>query len=312
MVMYHYVKPRTDGMPFFAHLALDDFRRQLDWFADTSEFIDRERFLGVIDGGEFPDNAVVLTFDDGFRDHYDFVLPELESRGLWGIFYVPTGIYETKRLLDVHRVHCLLGRLGGARALARLQTLLTPEMLSAEYEKLFASLSYQLLDHDESTRRFKHVLNYLILDRYRAGVLDAMMADTFDETALVETFYMDPTMIADMQRRGMVVGSHSVTHPVFSKLAPDTQKIEIEASFRFLDDVTGGLSLRTFCYPYGLPHTYTADTQRLLCESGCRFSVSVDFRDVEAADVKVRVQALPRHDCNAFPHGRPTFGVGEA
>lgn len=312
IVMYHYVRPSSAGMPYFAHLALDDFRRQLDWFEGDFEFIERDRFLDALDEGDAPRNAVVLTFDDGFRDHYDFVLPELERRGLWGIFYVPTGVHATRRLLAVHRVHCLLGKLGGAKALERLQRTLRPEMLSAEYEKLFANTCYELLDHDASTRRFKHVLNYLIHDDDRAAVLDAMMAETFDEPTLMESFYMNPAMIADMQRRGMVVGSHSVSHPVFSKLPPDVQRIEIDASFRFLEDATGGLTLRTFCYPYGIDNTYTADTKRLLDELGCRFSVSVDFRDVDANDVKTRIQALPRHDCNAFPHGKPTFGANEA
>ena len=31
-VMYHYIRPGVKDLPYFRYLALDDFRRQLDYF----------------------------------------------------------------------------------------------------------------------------------------------------------------------------------------------------------------------------------------------------------------------------------------
>ena len=58
---------------------------------------------------------MLLTFDDGLSDHYQYVLPELRRRGLWGIFYIPAGPYQSGRMLDVHCIHLLIGRYGGEK-----------------------------------------------------------------------------------------------------------------------------------------------------------------------------------------------------
>ena len=74
-------------------------------------------------------DGVLLTFDDGLRDHRDFVLPVLRERGLFGVFYVASGPAITGRILDVHKVHLVLGRMGGRAVLTWLEAN-TPELLS--------------------------------------------------------------------------------------------------------------------------------------------------------------------------------------
>ena len=121
-VMYHYVRPSADGLPYFPYLSLADFERQLDDFASDYGFVGRDDFVRWVEGGPAP-GGVLLTFDDGLRDHAEFVLPALQARGLFGLFYVSSGPAMTGRILDVHKVHLALGRLGGpaAHRLARVQ-----------------------------------------------------------------------------------------------------------------------------------------------------------------------------------------------
>jgi peptidoglycan/xylan/chitin deacetylase (PgdA/CDA1 family) len=78
--MYHYVRPATDGLPHFPFLRLADFERQLDDFAANYGFVDRDAFVRWGQGSSAPD-GVLLTFDDGLRDHIEFVLPTLQARG---------------------------------------------------------------------------------------------------------------------------------------------------------------------------------------------------------------------------------------
>ena len=90
-----------------------------------------------------------------------------------------------------------------------------------------------------------------------------------------------------------------------SKLAPPEQQKEIEDSFGYLEKVLGPMEPKTFCYPYGGFHSFTDDTERLLDDAGCLFSFNVEARDITAADLKGRPQALPRYDCNMFPPLKP-------
>lgn len=303
-IMYHYVRPSDTDFPYFKHLHVEDFRQQLDYFAQEYGFITREEFLAVVDGRANPGPGVILSFDDGLMDHYEYVLPELEKRELWGLFYVPTGIYQRPKLLDVHRIHCLLGRFGGQAMLDALREVITDEMLSHSHVDEFRELTYARQNNDAATAEFKRILNYYLSYEYREQVLDMLMERYFCEAELVGKYYIPRDRLAEFEERHSLVGGHSVSHRVFSRLSRDEQQAEIDDCFAFLEDATGGLRLRSFCYPYGGFHSFNATTEELLRSAGCRFSLNVEPRDAEAADFHTRPQAIPRYDCNAFPHGK--------
>ncbi len=308
-VMYHYVRPVPDDLPFFRYMHIDQFRRQLDWLGANLGFVARDDFDRALETGR-PARGVVLTFDDALSDHGAFVMPELERRGLWGIFYVPTGMYESGRLLDVHRIHYVLGRVGGARAMEMLRGWLVDEMTSPAEAERFRGHTYQGQDNDAATGDFKRALNYEVLAAHRSTLLDRFMTELLGdggERELVHRYYVSTSVLRAMARAGMEIGSHSVTHASMARLSVDQQRDEIARSLDFLEDAIG-VRPRTFCYPFGGAHNFTADTQRLLAESGCRFSFSVEHRDIDDQDLRDRPHALPRFDCNRLPFGKAHLG----
>lgn len=302
--MYHYVRPNDPGLPYFRHLRLDRFCKQLDHFAATDRFVTEEEFRVYLATGEVPSDGVILTFDDGVSDHYDHVYPELARRGIWGIFYVSTGVHHSGKMLDVHRVHVLLGRHGGSRVLAELNEIVTDQMLASERIEEFHARTYRLQDNDAATMQVKRMLNYFVSYDHREQVLDTLCGRLLPEEAeLKQSYYATPAQLREMQAGGMTIGSHTVSHPVMSRLSDEEQAREIQDSFSFLEEACGGLPLKTFCYPYGGFHTFTPDTERMLTEQGCLFSFNVEQREIETADLLKRPQALPRYDCNQFAYG---------
>ncbi len=307
-VMYHYVRPEPEQLPCFRYLHLDDFKSQLDWLDETYGFVSRKDFHDALVTKQ-PVSGAVLTFDDGVHDHYDHVFPELKRRGLWGVFYVPTGIYQTECLLDVHRIHLLIGRHGGVEALGALQDIVTDDMLVDKDNAAFRSNTYRFQDNDEATNKVKRILNYYISYEHRSHVLTEVMAALNGHRGNgFDGFYLNLEQMREMSGAGMVIGSHSVSHPVFSKLDVDAQWEEINTSFSFLEGVLGA-PVSTFCYPYGGFHNFTDDTQRLLEKRGCRFAFNVEPRDIEARDLADYPMALPRYDCNMLRFGRASMGA---
>ncbi len=92
ILYYHYVRPAPADMPHFRYLHLEDFLAQLDFLGEEHGFVKRADFLEAVREGTDLPRGVALTFDDGLRDHVDYVLPELERRGLWAMFFIPNGM----------------------------------------------------------------------------------------------------------------------------------------------------------------------------------------------------------------------------
>ena len=107
-----------------------------------------------------------------------------------------------------------------------------------------------------------------------------------------------------MCESGMTIGSHTVNHPVMSRLSNINQRYEIEESFSYLQKNIKEFNPKTFCYPYGGFHSFSVETEQILNENSVLFSFNVEQRDIELSDIKNRYQALPRYDCNKFKFGK--------
>jgi hypothetical protein len=59
-------------------------------------------------GAALPAGAALLTFDDGYLDHFTQVLPLLAARGIQGSFFPPARAVVERRVLDVNKIHFVL------------------------------------------------------------------------------------------------------------------------------------------------------------------------------------------------------------
>jgi peptidoglycan/xylan/chitin deacetylase (PgdA/CDA1 family) len=81
----------------------------LDHLEANYQIINVEQLIDFTNGvGEIPERAYLLTFDDGHKDHVDYVLPELVDRELRGSFFPPVKAVTERAILDVNRIHFTL------------------------------------------------------------------------------------------------------------------------------------------------------------------------------------------------------------
>lgn len=308
-VMYHYVR-EGDQPPNYYYLDLDDFRRQLDHLETNYGFISRETFLNAVNGKcDALPSGVILTFDDGFRDHYQFVYPELKKRDLWGMFYVPGGPYRTGKLLDVHRIHVLLGSVTGQKLLNHTTEIVDEDMLPHQHIESFRQ-AYREFDDTEATKQAKKILNMFMKEPLQENILDKLFDQLNVSETPVDQFYIRPEEICEMHEDGMLFGAHTMNHPVLSKLSPSDQKQEIIESFRVLESFIDNSFPRHFCYPYGKKHAYNETTIDILNSADCKWSFIVDPKDLTVDHIRNAPQELPRYDCNSFPYGEASGEIG--
>jgi peptidoglycan/xylan/chitin deacetylase (PgdA/CDA1 family) len=118
VITYHYVRASQQSLPYFKYLHLEDFKRQISFIKKKYGFVDYKGIDNIHDchlGSE-----AILTFDDGLREHFTNVMPILDTFNIKAHFFISTLPYVEHRLLDVHRIHYLLGILGGGKFLRKL------------------------------------------------------------------------------------------------------------------------------------------------------------------------------------------------
>ena len=96
IVMYHYVRPiENSEYPGIKGLEFDLFRQQIQFFKENFHAVTMEQVIDSLGGKcELPENPILLTFDDGYIDHYQYVFPVLKEYGMQGSFFVPSGILK--------------------------------------------------------------------------------------------------------------------------------------------------------------------------------------------------------------------------
>jgi peptidoglycan/xylan/chitin deacetylase (PgdA/CDA1 family) len=309
--MYHYVRPSTDRPPGgYYRLDAADFRAQLDVLESRYDVLGRDRLLAVLRGERAPpDDGLVLTFDDGLVDHREWVLPELRERGLCGVFFVPTGPLDGLAL-PVHRVHALLGRLDAERVDEALGAVVAErglERAGSSADTYGGDDGEQASAALDAAGRVKRLVNFELPWGAVPGVLDAVEGRLSAAPLDPASYYCSAADLRALDDAGMLLGAHTVSHPVLSRLPEADQRAEIRDSFDRLAAVVGGLDARLFAYPFGGPETFTGTTASLLADAGCDAAFTTVSDRIDAATLADRPLALPRRDCNEFPHGAASF-----
>ena len=303
-IMYHYVRSFDPSSPNFRFLDVENFEKQLDYFREKFGFVSKDEWLNALKEKKLGSakGKVILTFDDAMSCHYDYVYKVLSRRNLWGIFYVPTQPYQKDKVLDVHRIHLLCGAYNGIELLSTLKEFLKEEMIPDEKREEFRTQTYTRQDNYEGISEFKRILNYFVSYDFREQLIDKV-ARELNYAFNTSEFYVPVEKLNAMQLSGNLIGSHTVSHPVMSKLTKTEQNEEIENSFGFLDSNLQ-LNVKTYCHPYGGFHSFNDDTVNALDKNEVVFSFNVESRDICDEDLTSAIHFLPRYDCNEFPYGK--------
>ena len=250
------------------------------------------------------DKKIFLTFDDGLACHYNFVFKILKQKRINAIFYIPTLPFQKGKILDVHKVHLIIGKIGPRKAFEELKKIIqrNKSFLDKNMKLKYEKKIYPEQKKNDS-RNFKSYLNYFIKKKYRIIVINKLFRKVFqnNEKKICKSFYLNEKQINHMTKENMIIGSHSVNHKIMSELSLNKMKEEINKSFNFINMF---IKEKTFSYPYGGYHTFNENVKKYLSKTNVSFSMNVENKDISKNDLLKKRQALPRIDCNNFPHGQ--------
>ncbi|WP_322922974.1 polysaccharide deacetylase family protein [Paenibacillus campi] len=97
VLMYHDMSATEKGGDI---ITPDQFAAQLDFLRSKGmNFITLQQFRSFMKGGSVPENAVLVTFDDGYENFYTTAYPIMKERGISGVSFVITGDFSKGALV---------------------------------------------------------------------------------------------------------------------------------------------------------------------------------------------------------------------
>lgn len=305
IVMYHYVRDLEHSRyPAIKGLSVERFRRQLDYIEAHYTPITVEDLIGALSPArkELPANPILLTFDDGYSDHFATVFPLLDARGIRGCFFPTAKPVLEHKVLDVNKIQFILAAVSDLESLVDQVFSSLPEF-SATYplkakDAYFLAISEQHRYDSRNVTVLKRLLQRELPEPVRKEIVRRLFVEhvAADESSFACELYMSVDQIACLRRHGMHIGGHGNTHAWLNHLSPDAQVIEVDQSLEFLQTLGIGRDQWTMCYPYG---GFNESLLHILHTRDCRLGFTAEPRIADLDDDDRLT--LPRIDTNDLP-----------
>jgi len=236
-------------------------------------------------GAPLPPNAVAVTFDDGYADNLN-AARTLHRHGLSATFFLTAGCLADGEPFWLTEIRRLILALPAG-----------PVTLSADAARLHA-----LLDDLNSRNKAIRALTRLIKSHtipVREKLREQLRG--LAVCSLPPTDMLRWADVAEMERLGMTIGAHTLTHPNLPSAQLAAATAEIVGSKRRLEEaLTTPVTL--FSYPNGgAERYYTPELQRVVAQSGFEAAVSSrngfagvgsDLYALERIEVEERLEDL--------------------
>jgi len=306
--MYHFVRElRHSRYPEIKGLPMEQFREQIEYIRKHYNIIKMEELLVALSSGNYslPPRALLLTFDDGYADHYANVFPFFDELKIQGSFFPPAKSIIEHKVLDVNKIHFVLA------AVTDKQKIIHDVYSAIDEFRSDYSLKENRWYYESFARasRFdtgdvvfiKRMMQKELPEKLRNSIVNRLFKKyvTEDETSFAGELYMSVDQLKCMIRNGMYIGSHGYDHYWLDTLDEDSQEREVNLSLNFLRDIGCDINNWVMCYPYG---AYNDSLLSVLKRKGCKAGLATNVRiaDLDAENPLT----LPRLDTNDLPKER--------
>lgn len=212
------------------------------------------------DWSEVEQDAVCITFDDGYFDNYQYAFPILKKLEIPATIFVATGNLDTKEEYwwDELERNLLLDNYQYANTFE-----LKDELFSCKWKT----------DTYEARKELYDTLHWLMYNKIDIEKRKNWMKQLREWSKLGEigrsiNFSIQLKECDGFPGHLITIGAHTINHPSLSSLSEDEQRFEIVNSKKELERIFNR-NITTFSYPFGGVEDYDDRTIKICKE--CRF-----------------------------------------
>jgi peptidoglycan/xylan/chitin deacetylase (PgdA/CDA1 family) len=236
-------------------------RRFLERLGQSYRFITLDDYLDHMHGRRSLGGSLLLAFDDGYANNYEYAYPLLNGMGIPFSVFVATGFVDTRDVMWTDLLEyainttrepvlrCILAD-GDIRVASTGQKAATMNLLRARLKVRRVAEAQELV---------REICNALEVSA-EAPELDAVR-------------FLGARQIREMHEHGVIIGSHTVNHAILARECADDVKREVVLSRDRLESIIGE-PIRYFAYPNGRRADFNAGVKGALKDAGYAAALS--------------------------------------
>lgn len=253
VLCYHRVG--IGGIPLFSELPPGVFEAQMRYVRERYRILSLDELCHEMEKPSRKEDAVAVTFDDGYRDLYPHALPVLRKYRIPATIYLPVDSIETGQVPWYDRIFLAL--------------------------RVFPKDNFEIaLDRPRSFRlgffqsrlnAAAEIIGYLrtLPDERRREFCDALEAQVKLPQDELKDRMLTWDQIRSMGHGGITFGSHTMTHPAISRLTKTQLDRELGDSKKVLEERIRKPAVH-FAFPFGKPADNGTAALPLLAQHGYR------------------------------------------
>lgn len=282
IITFHYIrKPDLIKYKYLNILSEKLFLKKLFYLNKNFQILTpAEVHDRILNNDNFLSNEIWLTFDDGYKEHLNFVLPIFNDLKISASFYPTVKSSLENKLLDVNKIQFIL-------SLFRNRKLIFSEIKDI-YNSLFVNIygpffkfeskvnlnQFNIKD-DIITKKIKQLLSVILPNHCRYIILEKLFKKyvSSDESEFAEKLYLNLLDLKELKKNENEIGGHGYNHLKFEYLDSKEQLYEINESKNFLKKNNLINKFWTFCYPHG---SYNCQSIELLKKNDCICALTIN------------------------------------
>ncbi len=258
ILIYHQVLDKPD---FMRPDTVDKnaFTWQMELLARHFNVLPLTQGLDQLQEGTLPPRAVSITFDDGYADNVTQALPILQRFNLSATFFIANGFLNG-------------GRMWNDTVIESIRSITTPQI-----DLTFMGLnSAEIKTPEQKYQTAQQIIKTIKhLDPEQRQCYTTQLAD--QARTLPSDLMMTTEQLQHLHQSGMIIGGHTVNHPILARLDNETAQAEIRQNKQNLEQQLD-TQLTLFAYPNGKPEQdYRVEHADMVRAAGYQAAVSTQW-----------------------------------
>lgn len=238
--MYHYIRDDSEKQTVNNYVSKALFEQQIDYLVTHYHPIK----MVEIETGNFDERLeyFMVSFDDGYQEHYQIAAKYLEQQNVEGQFFIPAR--EAADLLEVNKIHQILNYYEPEEITQVIRN------IEPAFADKYAAYS-QVVSLDKPEIIF--IKRYLQKEAKAASII----AELFKKIPPVNyaDYYLNETEQTYLSNKH-IVGNHTCKHDHLTDLSP----VEIETDIKHYEQKLGNLMHgKIIAYPFGSQNKMVRD-----------------------------------------------------